>query len=159
MWVKYLLLLLLILSLFLEGILFSLPLVFILSLVILVFYPEKKIYFFVFVVGFFLDSLRVVNPGITSLMVFSFYFIFQIYQNIFEVKDYKLLILLVFVSSLIYGKFSDYYVSLPWYIANVGAVMFLAHFVSLKLVGRSGGKGPGVFLRDQRSNIKDQRQV
>lgn len=106
--IRNILLTLIFLSLVFDGTIVSLPLVFTFALICYIFAPDASTVLILFLAGIILDILRVSGVGSTSAaMTLSYAFIY-FYRRAFELKDYRILLVILLVLSFIYGKVFNY---------------------------------------------------
>lgn len=107
---SYLVLFLLLLALFLllELTIFSLPFVFVLSVVFLAFYRSSFAFVFVLLAGLSLDALRVDSFGITPLLIFVTFLGVHLYERYFGSSDVLPIALITVVGTCIYAYILSY---------------------------------------------------
>jgi len=135
MTIKPGILLLIIAALFLEGTLVSLPLVFIFSLGLYILYPEEITLIFVFLAGAALDVMRFSTIGITPFVMVVCFIIINFYKRGFELNDYRVILFMLFVSSLIYASIFDYSTEIIVYFAIFGGfALIFSYFTKSELI-------------------------
>lgn len=125
--------LVLIVFLLLELSIFSLPLVFIFSVVVLAFYRSLFAFLFVLFAGLTLDAIRVDNFGITPLFVFSTFLAVHLYERYFGSPDVLPIALITVVGTFIYAyvlSYSLFSVILMFLI--LGALLYAFHYLVKK---------------------------
>lgn len=131
---KNILAVLLILSIFIETTVFSFPFVFVLSLLLFIFFPEMRILFLIFFISLLMDVLKSSATGIYPLVIFSSFALIALYRKAFELKDYKVVLLILFLLTFAYAKFASYADNLIIYVVIFGgSAIFFAYFLKKKL--------------------------
>lgn len=92
----------------LETTIISFPIFFILSFLAYILYPEPKTIIGVFLLGFVLDSLKASPLGFSSALILGSFLLVEIIKSLFELKDQKLTLALLFVLSYAFSYFSKY---------------------------------------------------
>ena len=113
---KIALIILLFTSLFFQSTLFSFPFVIAFSIFLYILYPEKIILVSVFITSLLLDSVNANVVGITAIFIFCAFVLLDILRNVFVVKDSRIMLLFIFISSYFYAKFLMYQASTVFYI-------------------------------------------
>lgn len=126
--------LLLFVSLFIETSLVAFPFIFILSVITYILFPDLKTFMTVFLIGLGLDILKASPVGATPLVIFSSFSLLDLVRRVFELKDYKIIILILFIMSLIYSKVFSYTDNLLIYILLFGGSLgFISYFYKKSL--------------------------
>lgn len=105
---KLTLLILLFIALILDSTLISLPLVAALCILMYLLYNDLATLIIIFVSGIIIDSLSLQTIGSTSLFLLLTCLVIYIYKNIFELKDMRLVVLFLFLSTYIYALIFGY---------------------------------------------------
>jgi len=101
-----------VICLIVETTIINVPFVFVLS-VIMAFYFNKSIFYFgAFILGFFIDSLRVSNFGLTALFVFAVILAIFLYEKMSGSRDKVVAAFFITVALLIYTYFLGYSMTL-----------------------------------------------
>lgn len=119
-----------IISIFLEGTVTNLPLVFI-SLVILTI-AMRNLFLFIlaFVAGIFLDTFALRTLGMTSIFLLFYVLLMLLYQRKYEINSYPFVMLATFAGSLIYLSIFGYPNALL--LACISSVIGLLLFISYR---------------------------
>lgn len=112
------LLILLFISLFIDSTLVSFPLVFILSVYLLMLFKKKRVYIIVFLTTLVLDALRVEPLGVSAIAVFATSFLISLYSRQLHAADIFFLTVFIFGASFIYGNFVGYSSSVLLYLLS-----------------------------------------
>lgn len=96
------------LFLMLELTIFSLPFIFILSIVFLALYRTPLAFISVFVSGILLDALRIDNFGITPIFIFTTFLIIHLYERYFGSSDFLVIALITVIATFIYAYILSY---------------------------------------------------
>ena len=91
-----------------EGTILSLPLVFALSLLFYTLFPDESTLLVVFAAGFVLDILRIIPSGSTLIAMAAAFLIIFFWRRLFETRDLRVALGIIFVCSFVYAKFFDY---------------------------------------------------
>lgn len=110
---SYLVLFLLILILFLllEFSFFSIPFIFIFSILVLSFYRNEISFLFVLLAGLMVDSLRIENFGITPFFIFATFLIIYLYEKYFGSSDVMVITLITIIATFVYSYILSYSLS------------------------------------------------
>jgi hypothetical protein len=100
--------LLLIISLFLEGTLASLPLVFVCLLCLTIVLRSSVLFLVAFLAGILLDVFALRSVGETSMFLLGAIFLLFLYQRKYEINSYPFVLLASFIGSLLYLFFFGY---------------------------------------------------
>lgn len=128
---RLILAMLLFLSLLAETSYFAFPFVFIVGLTSYIFYPDLKTLALAAFTALTLDALKASPLGLTSISIFISIFIFEVSKSAFEIKDYKIIMLFLFVATFTYANIFSYSNSLLLYI-----LVFLMSGIVLSLIYR-----------------------
>lgn len=104
---KNILFILLPFALLFDGSLISIPMVFIIAVLLYILSPTNLTVLISFLAGLVIDILRVQN-FITPLALVVTFILILFYRRAFEIKGYKIIILMLIISSFVYGKLSGY---------------------------------------------------
>lgn len=98
------------LSLFLvlELTIFSIPFIFISSIVLVSFYRTPLAFIFVLMSGIFLDALRVDNFGLTPIFIFVTFLLIHLYEQYFGSSDFFVITIISIVATVIYAYVLSY---------------------------------------------------
>jgi len=105
----FVLLLFLIISIFLEGTLTSLPLVFLCLLCMTIILRDLRLFVAAFFSGIFLDAFALRPIGETSIFFLIVVLLVLLYQRKYEINTYPFMFIASFVGSLIYLLAFDYH--------------------------------------------------
>lgn len=95
-----------------ENTLVAVPLVYLIGAFFLIFLRRVRIYITVFILAFFIDSLRVVNFGLTPLFLATLATIIFFYEKYSGSDDVVISSFLIAVSGIVYAHFLSYSVPL-----------------------------------------------
>jgi len=113
---KYYLFGLILISLIFDSVIISLPIVFIFSLLTYVLLPETAAILILVFTGILLDMQKATTVGLTPIaLTISFAAIF-LARQMFEVKDYRFVIFLLFILTYIYAFIAGYTTNLLIYL-------------------------------------------
>lgn len=98
----YLLLFLLIVSVFLEGTVTTLPLVFICLLCLTILIRSSLIFFVAFFAGILLDAFALRSIGATSIFLLLAVFLILLYQRKYEINTFPFVLMASFLGSLLF---------------------------------------------------------
>lgn len=98
----FLLCLILILSVFIEGTTITIPVVLGLLVVLQTIYQDSWIFAAAFLTGILLDMFLLRTVGTTSIIFIAFLFILSLYEKKYEVKTSTFILTVTFLGSLIY---------------------------------------------------------
>ncbi|MBI4091888.1 MAG: hypothetical protein HY427_01640 [Candidatus Levybacteria bacterium] len=122
------LLAILITFLFFELTLIPFPVVFLISLVFYILYPEVRTVIFTTTAGLLLDILSVSIIGQTSLVILVSFLIIDIYKKAFEIRDWRASFVILFISTYIYAKIFSYETSPLLFIVVFGVAAILINY-------------------------------
>ncbi len=128
---KSILVILLFLALLLETTIISFPLFLFVAVVYFVLYPKTQTLFVLLAGSLVLDSLTSGRFGSTSLFMFAVLLFLSIYQGVLDIKNYKILLIAIFIFSLIYAYVFSYTLNFFVYLLIYGTI-FTALFVGFK---------------------------
>lgn len=121
------LIILLVLSVFLQGTITTLPLVLITLLCLTILRRDWSVFPLAFFSGLFLDALLVHRMGEASMFLLAFVFIILLYQRKYEINSYQFTFVASFLGSaiflLVYGS------------SNVFLQAVISSFIALLLFG------------------------
>lgn len=121
----FLLSLLFLFSILLEGAITTFPLTLLLLFSVYVFTRGTWIFMIAFISGFFLDILSFKTPGTSSLLFLSFIFILTLYERKFELRTINFVLISCFLGSFLYLIILGYnYALLQAVISSLMAVLF-----------------------------------
>jgi hypothetical protein len=89
-------------SLFLEGTVTNLPLVFVCLVILTIAMRNLSLFVLAFLAGTFLDAFALRSIGMTSIFLLLCVFLILLYQRKYEINSYPFVLLSSFVGSLIY---------------------------------------------------------
>jgi len=98
----FVLLLLVCSAVFLEGTVTTLPLVFVLLLLMTIWQRSSIVFIFAFFAGVVLDMLQLQIPGETSLFLLVFLFFVLLYERKYEIDSLPFVAIAAFVGSLLF---------------------------------------------------------
>ena len=113
-------------SLLFETTLISFPIVVTLCLLAYILYPETAVLIAAFAAGFLLDTLRLSPAGSTLVILAAVFVCIEAVKHSFDLKDWRAILLILFVASFIYASIFSYGASLLVYaiIYGVAALSF-----------------------------------
>ena len=130
-----LLLTILFISLFFELTIIPLPIVFLVSIIFYVLYPSIRTIIFVMIAGLLLDILSVSVPGLTPLAALVSFLIIDLYKKAFEIRDWRVFLLILFISTYGYARIFSYSNNLLLFILAFGtAGVIIKYFTRGKTV-------------------------
>lgn len=132
MYHKPILLILLFLSLFLESTLIVFPVFLIISVLLFVLFPKIPVLVGVFLGSIILDILKVTTIGFTALFIFTIFLVLNIYIKSVDIKDFKVVLIITFISSIAYSYLSSYSVNLIIYLLIFGITYGVFLYLSKK---------------------------
>lgn len=119
----------------LEGTILSLPLVFTLSLLFYTLFSDESTLFVVFAAGFVIDILRIIPPGSTLIAMALSFLIIYFWRWLFEPRDLRVALGIIFVCSFVYAKFFDYSANVLVYCSIfVFSVSVISYFTKRKVL-------------------------
>ena len=132
---KNILIALLVLSLFIETTIFSFPFIFAFSILLYILFPDARTVFSVFAASLLIDVLKAAPPGVSALAIFITLLAIDLYRRVFEIKDYKIMLLIICAFSFAYAKFASYTDNLIVYLVIFGGFgLLFAYFHKKKLL-------------------------
>jgi hypothetical protein len=133
--IRNVLLILTIVLLPLEGTILSLPLVFALSLLSYTLFSDESTLIVVFVAGFVLDILRIIPPGSTLIAMALSFLIIYFWRRLFETRDLRVALGIIFIFSFVYAKFFDYSVNVLVYFSTfLFSAAVISYFTKRKVL-------------------------
>ena len=99
---------LLIVALFLEGTVTTLPLVFICLLCLTIFIRNLSLFIVAFLAGILLDAFALRSLGETSIFFLLLIFLILLYQRKYEINSYPFVLMASFLGSLLYLSIFGY---------------------------------------------------
>lgn len=118
--INYLFLFIVILALFLEGTMTTLPLVFLCLVILTIFMRNLFLFVLAFLAGIFLDAFALRPVGETSIFLLLFVFLLLLYQRKYEINSYPFVFIASFVGALIYLLIFGY--QHAYWLASLSAV-------------------------------------
>ncbi|PIT89209.1 MAG: hypothetical protein COU27_01550 [Candidatus Levybacteria bacterium CG10_big_fil_rev_8_21_14_0_10_36_7] len=103
-----LIILVLLAAFFIEGSIISFPIIFLLSIILFMLFPNNKTFITIFLISIIADSLYLRPLGISSLILFAIFLFFNLYKNIFEMKNYLLIAFSSTFFTFMYAYFFSY---------------------------------------------------
>ena len=128
---KSIFIILLFLALLLETTIISFPLFLFVAVVYFVLCPKTQTLFVLLSGSLVLDSLTSGRFGSTSLFMFTVLIFLSIYQGVLDIKNYKMLLIALFVFSLIYAYVFSYTLNFFVYLLIYG-IIFSCLFIAFK---------------------------
>lgn len=125
---RLILAILLFLSLFVETSYLAFPFVFVICITSYILYPDLKTFVLVALTALTLDALKASTIGLTSLTIFISIFAFEVSKSAFEIKDYKIIMLVLFVATFVYANIFSYSNNILLYIVLFTAAGIVLHF-------------------------------
>lgn len=112
-------------SLVIETTVITFPLVYITLLILYILYPDSLSVILGFIAGLVLDSLKLTPIGVSSIVIMTSFGLLELYSRFFELRDPKIAILGISISSFIFSKMFSYTADLLLYIFIFGIAGFL----------------------------------
>lgn len=132
---RLILVLLIFTSLFFETAILALPFLFTVSILSFMFFPDLKTLIIVFIAGILLDILKVNTVGLTPIIIFSSFIILVFIKRVFEIRDFRINLLILFFSSFVFANFASYSDNLLIYFMIFGSIWFsLSYFLKTRLL-------------------------
>lgn len=116
MTLRHILFLLIFLALFFDGTLLSVPIVFALSVLAYIIFPDSSTVSYLILYGLILDILRINMIGLTPIAMSVTFLSIYLWRQSAEIKDYKFAVGIVFIATYIYAHVSNYTTNLIIYI-------------------------------------------
>jgi len=132
---RYILLVFIIFSLFLDGTILSLPIFFALCLLYYILFSDTVSIFVIILLSLILDMLRVVPPGSSAIFLSLTFLVIFLIRTVAEVKDFKVIILLIFAFMYLYATIFNYSTNLFVYLLILGVVSLTFMYFSPKRKG------------------------
>lgn len=132
----------LLLLLLLESTLISYPFVFVLIFLLFMRYQTIGTLVTVLIIGFMLDSLRVVSVGITPLFSFGLFFILFLYNRSLHLGELALLLVACFAATLLYSSVAHYPINLVLHVLVFTALFVVVYTVQQKKLSHNSPFGP-----------------
>jgi len=123
-----------IISIFLEGTVTNLPLVFISLVILTIAIRNLFLFFLAFFAGILLDAFALRPLGETSMFLLICVFLMLLYQRKYEINSYPFVLLASFFGSLIYLFLFGYLNA--WGLACASVVIALLLFISFRIANR-----------------------
>ena len=127
-----LLFILLIISIFLEGTVTSLPLVFLCLLCLTILLRDSWLFLVAFLAGIFLDTFALRPLGESSIFFLIVVFLILLYQRKYEINTYPFVLIASFVGSLIFLIIFAYNAAVI--LASVSAIIAILLFMLIRIV-------------------------
>ncbi len=134
MRIRLALIALLVLSLFLETSLFAFPFLFIFSMLLYVLYPEISTIFLVIFCSLVLDSLKLSQVGLSAVLIIFSFGVVEFLRKFFDFRDYKIILGLLFLGSIIFSIISVYSLNLLFYFLIFGLAYLASYAFYRKFV-------------------------
>jgi hypothetical protein len=119
-------------SFFLEGSVFSFPLVFACLALLYILRPGPAMVLVGFIAGFILDALRLSPVGEASFAIVGTFLIIEILKREVTFKDYKFVIFFLFIASYIYAVIFNYSNNLIIYLLLFGLATIIFSYIYIK---------------------------
>src|SRR3989344_4423818 len=98
-------------------------------------FPDLKTLILVFVTGILLDILKVNTVGLTPIIIISSFIVLVFIKRVFEVRDFRINLLILFFSSFVFANFASYSDNLLIYFLIFGSIWFsLSYFLKTRLL-------------------------
>ena len=122
-----------IISIFLEGTVTSLPLVFVCLVILTIATRNLFLFFLAFVSGIFLDAFALRPIGQSSIYLLLCVFLMLLYQRKYEINSYPFVLLASFVGSLLYLLIFGYvnFIGLACLSTVIAVLLFMIYRYSL----------------------------
>lgn len=127
-----LLFILLLISIFLEGTVTSLPLVFLCLLCLTILLRDSWLFLVAFLAGIFLDTFALRPLGESSIFFLIVVFLILLYQRKYEINTYPFVLIASFVGSLIFLVIFAYNAAVI--LASVSAIIAILLFMLIRIV-------------------------
>lgn len=121
-------------SLLFDATLFSVPIVFPLCLLCYILYPDLETIVVSLLAGIVLDSIRLTPMGATVLIMALSFCILETVKRSLALKDYKLIILILFIASYVFATIFSYSNNLLIYVLIYAGVGVAAYYLSKKKI-------------------------
>lgn len=105
---KSILLIIIFLSLFIDSTIVSLPIVFAISILYYILFPNSATVFFLIFLMLILDVLRVIPLGLSSVALSVSFISIYLVRTFAEISDTKVVGILIFIITLIYARIAEY---------------------------------------------------
>lgn len=116
-------------SFIIEATVVAFPFVLIICLTAYILYPDLRTVLISFLAGIIIDILKLSPMGITSAVILVSFLIIDLVRHAFEIKDYKIMLFILFAASFAYSKYFSYSGNLVLYILIFGAAgLFISYF-------------------------------
>ena len=119
-------------SLFFDATFFSIPIVFPLCILCYILYPDVETVIISLAAGIVLDSLRLTPIGITALALAISFSILEVIKKALTFKDYKLIIITLFIGTYIFATIFSYNDNLLPYIVVYVMGGLVVYYLSRK---------------------------
>lgn len=96
------------LALLIESTFSFFPLVLIFSYLLFFIWENFRVFLIIFIATFILDSLRVVNFGVTPLFLFTSLLVLLLYRKTFTLQDPRIIFALILIFGIIYSVIVGY---------------------------------------------------
>lgn len=110
-------------ALIFETTVFSVPLVYVLGAFLVIFYRRVRIYIFVFLLAFFIDSLRVSNFGLTPVFLIALCVLIFIFERYSGSNDRLVASTIICASSIMYAHYLSYSVGFTIFLILIGVLI------------------------------------
>ncbi len=127
-----LLLVLLLISVFFEGTVTTLPLVFICLVCLTIRMRSSAVFFIAFLAGIFLDTFALRPIGVTSIFLLTAVLLILLYQRKYEINSYPFVFIASFLGSFLYLLIFTY--QNIFMMAGLSAVIAVLLFAIIRLI-------------------------
>ena len=142
----YFLLILLILSVILEGTVTALPLTVVILLCLTIVRRDAMVFLLAFIAGIFLDTLALRPLGGSSIFLITFIFLMLLYQRKYEIYSYQFVLAGSFLGAILFLLIFGY--EYPFWLAIGGSFLAAILFGVIRFHAKKNEttKGRGAFL-------------
>ena len=134
MGIKIVLLSFLFLAVLLQTTIISFPLFIIFSIILYILYPEVDMILAIFIGSVILDILQLTPIGSTALFVISIFVLINITQKFFNTRDYKTILLIIFIASVLYAFIFSYGINWILYTVIFGGIFGMTQLFNRRTI-------------------------
>lgn len=95
-------------SLILETTIFNFPYIFLIGIITIFFHRKMSSFIFAFIIGFFIDSLRLTSFGITPIFIFSTFLLILLFEKYSGSKDLISNGIIIYATAFLYAYVLNY---------------------------------------------------
>ena len=118
----------LLISLFFELTIIPFPFVFLFSLILYALYPTERTVILTMLIAVLADILNVAVIGGTSLALLIGYLFLDYYKKAFDTRDWRILLLILLLSTFIYSNIFSYETNLLIYLFLFTGAWIVIHY-------------------------------